>query len=136
MDRPWFGGRVEVTASHTEGHGQHAMVRDGPVEGVLLDNVGQPRFVGEEHGEVSGEDGLLHHIQSLLVLLGVEAVKDAVGLLLEDADPHGEVVVLHGGGRVDLGQRRLDVNHELVVVASVVQVMADGSDPLAKTLNI
>ena len=136
MDRPWFGGRVEVTSSHTERHGQHAMVRDGPVEGVLLDNVGQPRFVGEEHGEVSGEDGLLHHIQSLLVLLGVEAVKDAVGLLLEDADPHGEVVVLHGGGRVDLGQRRLDVNHEFVVVASVVQVMADGSNPLAKTLNI
>ena len=111
------------------------MISHLPVKHVVLHNVGQPGLVREEHGQVGGQDGFLHHVQNLLVLLGVEAVKDAVGLLLEDADPHGEVVVLHGGGRVDLGQRRLDVNHELVVVASVVQVMADGSYPLTKTLE-
>ena len=119
-----------------------------------LHDVCQARLVGEEHGEVGGEDCLLHDVQRLLVLLGVQAVEDAVGLLLEDGHPHGEVVVLHGGGGVDLsivmimviirhvgdvlnylGQRRLDVDHELVVVAAVVQVVADGAHPLAQALQ-
>ena len=110
------------------------MIRDVPVELVLLHDVCQPRLVGEEEGEVGGEDGLLHHVQRLLVLLGVEAVEDAVGLLLEDAHPHAEVVVLHGRAGVDLGQRGLDVDHELVVEAPVVQIVANSPHPLAQTL--
>ena len=34
-----------------------------------------------------------------------------------------------------LGQRRLDVDHELVVVAAVVEVVADGAHPLAQALQ-
>ena len=64
------------------------MVTDAPVKLILLHDVGQTRLVGEEEGEVGGEDGLLHHVQRLLVLLRVQAVEDAVGLLLEDADSH------------------------------------------------
>ena len=64
------------------------MVTDAPVKLILLHDVGQPCLVGEEESEVGGEDGLLHHVQRLLVLLRVEAVEDAVSLLLEDANPH------------------------------------------------
>ena len=32
--------------------------------------------------------------------------------LLEDGDPHAEVVVLHGGGGVDGGQRGGNVDHK------------------------
>ncbi len=39
--------------------------------------------------------------------------------LLEDVDGHVEVVVLHGGGGVDGGQRGADVDHELVVESPV-----------------
>ena len=31
-----------------------------PIKGVLLDNVGEPGLVGEEEGEVGGEDAVLH----------------------------------------------------------------------------
>ena len=111
------------------------MISHVPVKHVVLHNVGQPRLVREEHGQVRGEDRLLHHVQNLLVLLWVEAVKQAVFLSLEDADSHGEMVVLHGGGGVDLGQGGLDVDHELVVVSSVVQIMTDGSYPLSQALH-
>ena len=131
---PGLGAGVEVTACHAESHGQHPVIRDCPVKTVLLHNVGQASLVGEEQGQVGGEDGLLHHVQHLLVLLRVKTVEDAVGLLLEDADPHVEVVVLHGAGGVHLGQGRLNINHELVVVASVIQIMTDCSNPLSKTL--
>ena len=48
--------------------------------------------------------------------------------LLQNCDGHVEVVVLHGGGGVDGGQRRPDVDHELVVEAAVVQIVADRSN--------
>ena len=44
-------------------------------------------------------------------------------------------MVLHGGGGVDLSKGRLDVDHELVVVTSVVQIMTDGSNPLSQALH-
>ena len=93
LDWPRLGARAEVTASHAERHGQVTVIGDVPVKLLLLHNVGQPRLVGEEHGQVGSEDGLLHHVQHVLVLLGVEAVEDAVGLLLQDANPHAEVQV-------------------------------------------
>ena len=67
--------------------------------------------------------------------LWVETVKDAVGLLLQDGHSHGEVMVLHGGGGVDLRQRRLDINHELVVISAMVKIMTDGAHPLTQTLT-
>ena len=81
------------------------MIRDLPVKHVVLHNVRQLRLVGEEQGQVGGEDGLLHHVQNFFIFLRIEAVKYAVLLPLEDADPHGEVMVLHGGGCVYLGKR-------------------------------
>ena len=43
-------------------------------------------------------------------------------------------MVLHGGGGVDGCQRAPDIDHELVVEAPVVQVMANSPHPLAQTL--
>ena len=93
LDWPRLGARAEVTASHAERHGQVTVIGDVPVKLLLLHNVGQPRLVGEEHGQVGGEDCLLHHVEHFLVLLGVEAVEDAVGLLLQDAHTHAAVQV-------------------------------------------
>ena len=44
-------------------------------------------------------------------------------------------MVLHGGAGVDASQRRLDVNHELVVEAAMVNVVTNGADPQSKTLS-
>ncbi len=41
------------------------MVGYVPAEAVLLDDVGQPGFVGEEEGEVGGQDAVLHVPQHL-----------------------------------------------------------------------
>ena len=41
------------------------MVRGLPVESILLDNVGQSRLVGEEEGQVRGQDTVLHVTQHL-----------------------------------------------------------------------
>ena len=49
-------------------------------------------------------------------------------LLLQDVDGHVEVVVLHGGGGVDGGERGAHVDHELVVEATMVQVVAHRPD--------
>ena len=102
-------------------------------------------FVWKEEGEVGGEDAVLHVAQHLLVLLRAElpdavlddlhlgdddhdVPEDVVSLLLEDAHGHVEVVVLHGRGGVDSSQRRSNVNHELVVEATMIQIMTQGSD--------
>ena len=45
--------------------------------------------------------------------------------LLQDVDGHVEVMILHGRSRVDSCQRRPNINHELVVEAPVIQIMAD-----------
>ena len=55
--------------------------------------------------------------------------------MLEDVDCHVEVVVLHGGGGVDGGQGGPNVDHELVVEAPVVQVMAEGPDEHGEGLH-
>ena len=54
--------------------------------------------------------------------------ENIVPLLLEDAHSHVEVMVLHSGCGVDSCQGRADVNHELVVEASMIQIMTEGSD--------
>ena len=64
----------------------------------------------------------------LSVLVRVEFCEDVVVLLLEDVDGHVEVVVLHRRGRVDGGQGRPHVDHELVVEAAVVEIMAHRSN--------
>ena len=43
-------------------------------------------------------------------------------------------MVLHGGAGVYPSQGRLDVNHELVVEAAMVNVVTNGADPQSKTL--
>ena len=52
-----------------------------PRELVFLHDVGQLRLVGEEEGEVGGEDAVLHVAQHLLVLLGAQLGEDVVVLL-------------------------------------------------------
>ena len=44
-------------------------------------------------------------------------------------------MVLHGGAGVDASQRRLDVDHELVIEAAMVNVVTNGADPQSKTLS-
>ena len=101
-------------------------------------------FVWKEKGEVGGKDAVLHIAQHLLVLLRAElpdavlddisgdddhdVPEDVVPLLLEDAHGHVEVVVLHGRGGVDSSQRRPNVNHKLVVEATMIQIMTQSSD--------
>ena len=41
------------------------VIRDLPAERVLLDNVGQSGLVGEEEGQVGGQDAVLHVTQHL-----------------------------------------------------------------------
>ena len=63
----------------------------------------------------------------LSVFVGVEFGEDVVVLLLQDVDGHVEVVVLHGGGGVDGGERGPHVDHELVVEPAVVEIVANGA---------
>ena len=102
-------------------------------------------FVWKEEGKVGGKDAVLHIAQHLLVLFRAElpdtvlddlnlgdnhhdVPEDVVPLLLENAHGHVEVVVLHGRGGVDGSQWRSDVDHELVVEATMIQIMTQGSD--------
>ena len=124
-----------VATCHAQRHCQVAVLGLSPRELVLLHDVGQLGLVGEEEGEVGGEDAGLHGLQHLVVLLVVEVVEDVVGLLLEDGDPHAEVVVLHGGAGVHPSQRGLHVDHELVVKSSMINIVADSAHPQAQTLN-
>jgi len=47
---------------------------------------------------------------------------------LQNGDGHVEMMVLHGRSGVDGGQRRAHVDHELVVEASMVQIVANGAN--------
>ena len=58
------------------------MIRVFPVEGVLLDNIGQPCLVGEEESEVGGKDAVLDVADHRLVLLGVQVAQQVVLLLI------------------------------------------------------
>ena len=55
--------------------------------------------------------------------------------LLQDIDGHVKVMVLHGGGGVDGRQRAPDIDHELVVEAPVVQVVANSSHKHSQALK-
>ena len=55
--------------------------------------------------------------------------------LLQDVDGHVEVVVLHGGGGVNGRQRGSDINHELVVETSVVQVVTERTNKHREALK-
>ena len=70
----------------------------------------------------------------LSIFVGVEFCEDVVVLLLEDVDGHVEVMVLHGGGGVDGGERGAHVDHELVVEAPVVEIVTESSHPQTQTL--
>ena len=48
-----------------------------------------------------------------------------MALLLQNGDSHVEMMVFHGGGGVDGCQWAPNINHELVVETSMVQVVAD-----------
>ena len=55
--------------------------------------LGKLGLVGEEEGEVGGEDAVLHVAQHLLVLLGPEPAQDVAAVLLSAANRLiGEVV--------------------------------------------
>ena len=62
-------------------------------------------------------------------------LKDIVSFRVEDHDALVEVVVLHGGGRVEDGQRRLHLRLERVVRTAVVQVVTDRTDEHGQTLK-
>ena len=57
------------------------VLRVGPVEAVRLNDAGQPCLVGEEEGQVGGEDAVLHVPQDLLVLVWTQLGEDVVILL-------------------------------------------------------
>ena len=94
-----------------------------PVKTVCLCDFSQARLVGEEESEVGGEDAVLDVTQHLLVLVWGQLGEDVVILLLQDDYRHVEVVVLHGRGGVDSRKGGANVNHELIVESSVVQIM-------------
>ena len=58
------------------------------------------------------------------ILLAPSSLEDVVALRAEDHDALVEVVVLHGGGGVEDGERRVHLGLEGVVGAAVVQVVA------------
>lgn len=58
------------------------------------------------------------------VVFGGETLKDVVSVLLQDRDRLVEVMVFHHRGGVDGGQGRTGRLHEGVVLAAVVQVVA------------
>ena len=62
-------------------------------------------------------------------------LKDVVALRAEDHDTLVEVVVLHGGGGVEDGERRVHLGLEGVVGAAVVQVVAQARHQQAKDLQ-
>ena len=55
--------------------------------------------------------------------------------LLKNNDSHIEVMMFHCWCRVDCGQRWANVNHELIVEASVVEVVANGPHKHWQTLE-
>ena len=69
------------------------------------------------------------------VLSVAEPGQDIVWAPLQERHRHGEVVALHCGGGVDRRQRGGHVQHELVVIAAVVQVMADRAHPQTQALH-
>ena len=70
-----------MTCPNTDPSNLSPVLRVGPVEAVRVEDVRQPRLVGEEEGEVGGEDAVLHVAQHLLVLLGAQLGEDVVVLL-------------------------------------------------------
>ena len=52
-----------------------------PVKTVCLCDFSQARLVGEEESEVGGENTILHGVENLLVLLGVQGGENVVLLL-------------------------------------------------------
>ena len=62
-------------------------------------------------------------------------LKDVVALRAEDHDALVEVVVLHGGGGVEDGERRVHLGLEGVVGAAVVQVVAQARHQQAEDLE-
>ena len=70
-----------LATCHAQRHGQVAVLGLRPRELVLLHDVCQLGLVGEEEGEVGGEDAVLHVAQHLLVLLGAQLGEDVVVLL-------------------------------------------------------
>ena len=60
------------------------MVRAVPAEAVGLNDVGQPGLVGEEKGQVCGQDAVLHVPQHLLVLIRAQLAEYIVVLLIKN----------------------------------------------------
>jgi hypothetical protein len=63
-------------------------------------------------------------------------LKDVVPFRVENHDALVEVVVLHGGGRVEDGQGRFHLRLERVVRPAVVQVVAKARDQQTEYLKI
>ena len=57
------------------------MIRNVPREGVLLEDVGQPGLVGEEQGQVGGQNAVLDVAQDLSILVMIQLGKDVVVFL-------------------------------------------------------
>jgi len=115
LNVPWFGRGAEIGGCHGHGLQKVAVLAIVDGEQVLVDQVGQLPLAGEELDQIGGQDAVLDVAQHLLVLVAVEFAEDVVAVLLQDRHRLVEVVVLHGRCRVNVGQRRRRVQHELHV---------------------
>ena len=69
------------------------------------------------------------------IRLAPSSLEDVVALRAEDHDALVKVVVLHGGGGVEDGERRVHLGLEGVVGAAVVQVVAQARHQQAEDLE-
>ena len=69
------------------------------------------------------------------IRLAPSSLEDVVALRAEDHDALVKVVVLHGGGGVEDGERRVHLGLEGVVGAAVVQVVAQARHQKAEDLQ-
>lgn len=127
----------------------------GESELSVVHGVRQLRLVLEEEREIRRQDAVLYYLEHVPVLLPVELLEDVVPLLEEDilrlpgrdtgrrsdlyllqyGDRLIEVMVLERAGGVHVRERRCRLDHELVVLAPVVEVVAESADEQSQALG-
>lgn len=110
------------------------MLQYAPRELLLLHQHLQPCLVRKEQRQIGRQNAMLHQTQHLLVLAGRQLAENVVAILLQNRHRLIEVMVLHGRRTVDGRYRRRRVQHELVVFAAMVQIVAQRSDEQGQPL--
>lgn len=95
-----------------------------PVELAVFHDLHEPALLLEVHGQVRGQDGVLHQLHHGPVVLGRQRLEYVVAVAVQDHYALVEVMVFHRAGRVQYGQRRFGLRLERVVRAPVIEVVA------------